>query len=269
MNIHPKPAPTVAASLAMYDRDQTRDAHDRFWAAIRDGLRDKGHAAPEDLTRGEQAFWPTWTAPGLLLSQTCGYPYRARLHRQVSLVGTPDYGLPDCPPGFYRSVFVARRNDPRASPADFSGARFAFNEPMSQSGWAAPQSFATARGLQFPPTLCTGAHWLSAMAVVEGRADLAALDAMSWSMMVRWDGFAQDLKVVGFTDLTPGLPLITGQAELVDTLFAVISAAIAGLSNRDRDLLSLRGLIKIDQAAYLAVPTPPSPDKCEAALRLT
>ena len=107
------------------------------------------------------------------------------------------------------------------------------------------------------------------MAVVEGRADLAALDAMSWSMMVRWDHFAQDLKVVGFTDLTPGLPLITGQAELVDTLFAVISAAIAGLSNRDRDLLSLRGLIKIDQAAYLAVPTPPSPDKCEVALRLT
>ena len=99
--------------------------------------------------------------------------------------------------------------------------------------------------------------------------DLAALDAMSWSMMVRWDHFAQDLKVVGFTDLTPGLPLITGQAELVDTLFAVISAAISGLSNRDRDLLSLRGLIKIDRAAYLAVPTPPSPDKCEAALRLT
>ena len=155
------------------------------------------------------------------------------------------------------------------SPADFSGARFAFNEPMSQSGWAAPQSFAAARGLRFPPTLCTGAHWLSATAVVEGRADFAALDAMSWSMMVTWDQFAQDLKVVGFTDLAPGLPLITGRAELVDTLFAVISAVIAGLSNRDRDLLSLRALIKIDHAAYLAVPTPPSPEKSEVARRLT
>lgn len=253
----------------MYDRDQTRAANDRFWATIRDGLRGRGHAAPEGLTRGDAAFWPTWTAPNLLISQTCGYPYRARLHGNVSLIGTPDYGLPDCPPGFYRSVFVARRDDPRVNPADFSGARFAFNEPMSQSGWAAPQSFAAARGLQFPPTLCTGAHRLSAIAVVERRADFAALDALSWSMMVRWDQFAQDLKVVGVTDLAPGLPLITGQAELVDTLFAVISAAIAGLSSTDRDLLSLRALIKIDHAAYLAVPTPPSPEKSEVALRLT
>lgn len=46
--------------------------------------------------------------------------------------------MPDCPAGYYNSVFIARRDDPRRNSPDFTCATFAYNEPMSQSGWAAP-----------------------------------------------------------------------------------------------------------------------------------
>jgi hypothetical protein len=42
-------------------------------------------------------------------------------------------------------------------------------------------------------------------------------------------------------------------------LFSIISVAIDSLSAEDKTALCLRGFVKIDAAAYLAVPTPPTP----------
>ncbi|NJS37916.1 MAG: hypothetical protein HC783_01730 [Rhodobacteraceae bacterium] len=103
------------ASLGMYDFGPAMAANDRLWAGLRGRLRAVGVAAPDALTRGEGAFWPAWEAPNLLLSQTCGYPFRARLVGRVTYVGTPDYGVEGCAPGQYRSVFVVRRDDPAES----------------------------------------------------------------------------------------------------------------------------------------------------------
>lgn len=244
------------ASLPMYDRAELRPANDRLWQAIRAALGE----GPEHLSRGG-GVWDHWLSPDLLLSQTCGYPYRVRLHGKVNLVGTPDHGLDGCPPGHYCSVFVARADDPRASFADFAGARLAYNEALSQSGWAAPQTFARVQGFAFRNLLETGAHALSARAVAEGRADIAALDALSWKMMQRHDSFAAALKEVARTPPTPALPFITARTRDPEPLFAGIARAIAALSPEDRDALSLWGIVRIPAAAYLAVPTPPPPEE--------
>ena len=42
-------------------------------------------------------------------------------------------------------------------------------------------------------------------------------------------------------------------------MFDIVAAAIAALPRADRDILRLKGLVRIEPAAYLAVPTPPSP----------
>ena len=127
----------MIASLGMYDRAETAQANDNLWGLIRDRLRAEGHQAPDTLTRGSGAYWPAWEAPDLVFSQTCGFPYRARLHGTVTLIGTPDYGVAECPPGHYCSVFVARTDDDRGPLSAYSGAAFAFNDDLSQSGWAA------------------------------------------------------------------------------------------------------------------------------------
>lgn len=249
----------MIAALGMYDRVEVQPSNDRLWALIRDGLRTAGLAAPDALTRGAGAFWPAWGAPDLVLSQTCGFPYRAKLHGKVALIGTPDFGVNGCAPGYYRSVFVAAKKDERHDVMQFDGASLAFNEDLSQSGWAAAQNFAQAHGLKLRPTLRTGGHQLSARAVAEGRAEIAALDAISWEMIQRHDPFAAQLQEVGVTDPTPGLPYISALGANADLMFDVVSDAITDLSAPDKYALCLRGLVRIDPSAYLAVHTPPSP----------
>lgn len=252
----------MIASLGMYDRAECQPANDRLWALIRDGLRAAGIDAPERLTRGEGAYWPAWQSPDLILSQTCGYPFRARLHGQVRLVGTPDYGVEGCPPGHYRSVLVARAGDGRGDVAEFDGVPLAYNEALSQSGWAAPQTHAARIGIRLPAGPATGAHRASAETVAEGRADIAALDAVTWGLIQRFDpALAAVLKVVGRTDPTPGLPLITGPAQDADLIAGCVARAIDALSEDDRATLRLRGLVRLPAADYLAVPNPPAPDQ--------
>lgn len=255
----------MIASLGMYDPAPLQGANDRLWAGVRDHLRAHGMAAPEGLTRGGTAYWTAWQSPKLVLSQTCGYPFRARLHGRVTLVGTPDYGIEGCAPGHYRSVFVARADDPRATLAEYSGSRFAYNEDLSQSGWAAPQTHAAQHGLRFPPVLRTGGHLFSAQAVAEGRADLAAIDAVTWRLLQTHERFTDALRVVGQTDPTPGLPLISRLGVDADLMFDAVAASIAALTPADRDLLHLHGLVRIPAADYLAVAIPPAPEAMAAA----
>lgn len=255
----------MIASLGMYDFGAAEAANDRLWALIRAGLRGRGLDAPATLTRGENAYWPAWQSPHLILSQTCGYPFRARLHDGVTYVGTPDYGVEGCAPGEYRSVFVARVDDPRMALVAFDGARFAYNEPLSQSGWAAPQTHAARLGLRLVPTVRTGAHRLSAQAVVDGRADIAALDAVTHSLM-QDGGLTRGLRVVGLTDPSPGLPYITALGQDPEPIFDAVSEAIAALAAPDRATLHLRGLVRIPVKDYLAVPNPPAPEQIAAPI---
>ena len=243
----------------MYDRAETAAAHDRYWALIRDAMRDAGLSAPEGLTRGEAAYWPAWQSPSLVLSQTCGLPFRAKLAPHVTLIGTPDYGVADGPPGHYRSVFVARKDDPRANVAAFSGASFAYNEALSQSGWAAPLAWFLAHGLTLLPAINTGGHAASALAVAQGKADFAAIDAVTWRLLCRHTDVAHQLREIGTTFSTPGLPYIAAKGADAEASFHAIAQAIAALSPKDRDTLMIEGIVRIPAQDYLTVPIPAAP----------
>jgi ABC-type phosphate/phosphonate transport system substrate-binding protein len=251
----------LIASLPMYDLPDCQAANDRYWALIRDGLLGRGIAAPDAITRGMLNFIEHWLRPDLVLSQTCGYPYRAVLHGKVTLIGTPDFGLDHCPPGYYQSVLVARMDDPRAELVEFKDARFAYNDALSQSGCAAPQNHAGGLGFQFKPALQTGGHALSAQAVIEGRADLAAIDAMTWRLLLRNYPAMSALKIVERTEPTPCLPYIAALGANGPVLLATIKAAILALGVEDRETLGIKGICHIAASAYLAVPTPAAPDQ--------
>ena len=249
----------MIAALPMYDRAENRAAADRYWSLIREGLIARGIDAPAELRRGDNDLMPQWTDPALLLSQTCGFPFRAKLHGKVQLVGTPDFGVQGCPPGYYRSVLIARADDPRDTLARFSNAALAYNDAMSQSGWAAPQTFAAKHGVTLRAGPRTGAHSASLAAVATGKAEIAALDAVTWSLLAEHDPQAAAVKVIAETDPTPGLPYITATGRDSDAIFAAISEAITRLDATERSALRLCGIVKIPAAAYLAVPTPAPP----------
>ena len=250
----------MIASLAMYDWPQVRAEHDRLWAHLRAALADEGITAPTALTR-DANLWDVWGNPDLLLGQTCGMPYRTLLHGKVELTGTPDYGLIDAPPGHYYSVFVTRKDEPGEA-EDFIDRTLAFNGQDSQSGWAAPQNQMAKRGLRFTHTRHTGAHRDSARAVASGKADIAAIDAVSWRLVeAHHPELTARLRVIGHTDPTPGLPLISSKGRDTAPIFRATAAAFAALAPADRAALGLQGLVAIPSEAYLAVPTPAPPSQ--------
>lgn len=246
----------MIASLPMYDRPELAAAHRRFWSLIRQGLQDRGVDAPETLSQRDDLM-TVWTDPTMVLAQTCGMPYRKFLHGKVNLVGTPDYRLTDCPAGHYNSVIVVRKDDPRSRLQDYEAATFAFNEENSQSGLAAPLNHAAATGVAFPNRIQSFGHALSAQMVASGKADIAALDAMTWRLIERYDSFANDLRILEVTaPTTPALPFITSTRYAPELVFDTIEQGIAQLSDTDRDTLGLYGVVKIPASEYLAVPNP-------------
>lgn len=246
----------MIASLQMYDRPETAPATDRFWRLVRAELAHRGIAAPEALDRSPDVM-SAWSRSDLLLSQTCSLPFRMGLAGRTRIVGTPDIGWDGCPRGHYCSVLVARDGDSRERPVEFEGAVLAYNDVTSQSGWAAPMAESERHGITFRGFRRTGSHDGSAIAVADGLADIAAIDAHSWRLIRRFCTSADRLRVVGRTESTPGLPLITAQDNLVEHLFESVSAAVEQATPSDLELLPFRGLVRIAEERYRELPLPP------------
>ncbi|MGR3435070.1 MAG: hypothetical protein ACU0CO_09310, partial [Shimia sp.] len=78
------------ASLPMYWRASTQAAWRRLWAHMQARLPLPDLTPPEGLPAD---WYAHWRDPALVLSQTCGLPFRTALRGAVTYVGTPDFGL--------------------------------------------------------------------------------------------------------------------------------------------------------------------------------
>ena len=247
----------MIASLAMYHYAHNADAHDRLWAAIRDGLRAQAVDAPDALNR-DIGHMEAWGRADLCLSQICNLPYRARFRDKVTLIAACDYGADDDPPGYYHSVFVVSAGDPASDMSPAAAHDMAINEPLSNSGWGVPAQWAAAQGLTLNPVLRTGAHRESLRAVASGRAGLAAIDCITWRNLLAVEPAAGQVRVIGRTHATPGMTFITRQGQDPAPYRDAIAAAIAGLAPGDRAILGLRGIVTLPDSAY-DIPLPPNP----------
>ena len=245
----------MIAQLRMYNPSTLDEVNDRFWQGIRAAL---GYG-PEFLNR-DGDLHEIWQSPDLLFAQTCSLPYRALLHPDITLIGTPDYGLPGCPPGYYNSKIIVRIDAPGTKLTDFSGTKFAFNGALSQSGWAGPMHHLLQAGVEFGGFFESGGHYASANAVAEGRADIAGIDALTLMLMGENDPeLVARLQVIDTTVPTPALPFITASNRDPAPIADAVRTAITRLSAADRRALHINGLVDIPAAAYLDIPTPPGP----------
>ena len=237
----------MIAHLPMYDVPENKAAHDHLWAALSEhypSLPNRSNAID---------IWADWQSPDLVFSQTCGLPFRAKLNGIVQLVGAPDNRLDGCDAGQYRSAILTRKG----SGVDLSANDFtlAINEPLSQSGWGAP----SAVGITGTRRVLTGAHRASAQAVVDGRADVAAIDALTWHFLQRdWDQ-ADQLTVATWTPPTPTLPYITALGRDPAPLAKAMSQAIQDIGAKDRETLSLYDIVSVTPETYDAIKIPPAP----------
>lgn len=210
----------MIAGLPMYDWPERRAETDALWARLRDALRAAGFDAPDALTRTDDPR-NLWLSDELLLGETCTYPLETILAGKVRYVATPVHDAAGCGQGTYRSVLVAPGDGADAAPPQGSGAKLpdrlgatlAANEPGSMSGYIALARDCERAGRDMPADIVwTGSHRASIRAVAAGRADIAAIDCVTWRIARTHEPAAAKVHVVGWTAERPGLPLITNNA---------------------------------------------------------
>lgn len=232
--------------ISMYDTPERAAVLSAWWRGLARhwrvaGLRDipERSAVPDDL-------YELWLAPDLFIAQTCGYPLTHALKDRVTLVATPCYAAEGCTGPTYDSVIVARRDSGVRSLEDVAGKVAAINGYDSQSGWNALRHSLIGRGA--PARIVeTGGHRKSMAAVREGRADVAAIDCVTYANVqaVAPQEIAP-LRVIARSASAPALPFITRRdiapAEL-DALRRGLQAAIADPALADvRSQLLIAGI---------------------------
>lgn len=235
----------MIAALQMYDWPEVREATDLWWRAIATGL---GMALP--LSRPAH-FTAPWFQDDLLFAQTCGYPFTHALKGRVAYVATPHYAADGCEGPSYRSIILARREQPLEQ---FRGSIAAVNTPDSMSGMLALKLvFAPlARdGQFFAQVVETGGHLASLAAVQSGDADVCAIDCVCVEMARRYRPTAlEGLVEIARSPAVPGLPWITSAGN-VAALRAVLRRAFSDPSLADvRQRLLLTGVSELPVSAY-------------------
>lgn len=252
----------MRASLPMYDLAAVAEATDAWWSGLAHHLRMSGMAGvPDQLTRGGDLV-TNWLAPDLLLSQTCGYPLTHALSGHVQIVATPCYDAPGCHGAWYTSVILIHRKNTAQSLADLAGCIAVINGLDSQSGCHALRHSVAGIAGQSPffSTICiSGSHVASIEAITHGKADVAAVDAVTYALLVRHAAQQlADVRVLTCSRQAPGLPYITRRdmtPEAVACLRTGLSAALADPALAwARQALLLGGFEVLSHEDYAVIP---------------
>ncbi|WP_428423720.1 phosphate/phosphite/phosphonate ABC transporter substrate-binding protein [Pararhizobium sp.] len=247
------------ASLAMYaSPPPLAEATATLWGFLSEALKraglDEVPAGLDDAVDYHQA----WTRPDLLLAQTCGFPYVKHLRGKVKLVATPAYGHPGCDGPLMRSFIVVAKDSAAESLGDLRGARAAINQPDSNSGsnlFRATIAPLARSGRFFSSVIETGGHRNSIAAISDGKADVAAIDCVTYGNVLRFDPESlAGVRILAETVNGPGLPFIT-RADASDTEVALmrqaLQQAIAEPSLATvRDVLCLKDFAILSDADY-------------------
>ncbi|WP_294260958.1 PhnD/SsuA/transferrin family substrate-binding protein [uncultured Sphingomonas sp.] len=239
------------ASLGMYDHPAQGWANDALWAAIAGHLREAGIDAPDELDH--RAVEAVWRDPDLLLAQACGLPLVADPELDLTVVAVPSYAVAGCAPGRHLSRIIVHADDDAADLADLRGQVAAINAPLSNTG--ANLLRAAFGGLPFSDVRVTGSHRASVAAVAGGKADVAAIDAVTFAALRRYEPEAVTrVRVLADTVSVPALPFVTARRTPPATRAALREALVAAAHDpalgKARDALFLADIVPASRQRY-------------------
>ena len=234
------------------------EAQRLLWAFLRERLRQDGIAGVPDALDEHIAPHDAWLDPRLLLAQTCGFPFVKHLRGRVRLVATPVYQAPGCQGPTMCSVIVVREEGAPPSLAACAGLAVAIIESRSNSGYnllrAAVAPHAGGKPF-FSSVTETGGHLASMEAVRAGKADLAAIDCITYDLLRRHaPGRLDGLSILTQTPAGPNLPFITRLSASDEEVFALRAALKAAITTPDladaRAILGLTDVVVLEEGAY-------------------
>jgi ABC-type phosphate/phosphonate transport system substrate-binding protein len=238
----------TVASLPMYDLPELRLATDDWWQGLRQAMVAEGigevPVAP-GRAADDEAFW---RRKDLLLSQTCGYPLMTDYCDDLMLLGTPHYDVPGCDGDRYSSWIIVAAESPATSLEDLRGSTCVVNAWTSHSGMNALRHRIAPLangGAFFDQVVISGGHRNSVQMVAEGKGDVAAIDCVTWALIV--DVAPVELSGVRILDQTamvPGLPYVTTAGRDDDEKARLVAALKQAFV--DPDLEDVRGVLRLD-----------------------
>lgn len=230
----------MIAALPMYDWPELRGATDAWWAGLARHLRAAGiEAVPDAPCRGLEPA-AVWEHPDLLLAQTCGLPFVRRYGERLRIVATPCYATEGCIGPTYRSAIVVRAESAIAAATDAAGAVVAYNSADSLSGHLALRLVLA--GVPLAGARETGSHAASLEALQAHRADLCAVDCVTWAIAQRHRPSLTDgLRVIAWSPPMPALPYVTRVDGPIERLREALTLASA-----DPALAATRGALLLD-----------------------
>lgn len=228
------------AALPWYDFASTRAVLDAVWHETRTELRSAGipgaPVALDHTTPHEELA----TLPYLTLSQCCGLDlFQSHMHNVIPFAA-PVIGVLDAPPGSYFSYIV------RGAALDRERLVVAINSRTSHSGNTAIRDWLHTNGHRDFAVVYTGSHYESIRALREGRAHLAAIDALSWRHL---DG--RGLTIVDASAPVAAPPFIAGVQS--STPKEALIAALNTAFQRRGGSLGITGVVAVSHCEYLEV----------------
>ena len=246
------------AGLSMYAEVELRPAVQHWWSGLAGHLRAQGVSGVPELLTWPEDHYSQWRAPGLLFSQTCGYPLVNRLAADVKLVATPHYSAPGCDGPRYAAHVVVRDADPAQGVGELRGSRLAVNGEDSYSGYHVWRHLLPAgedvRSF-FAEIVATGSHRASIRSVAAEEADACAVDCVTHALLS--DGLGGELRgsrILATSPSAPGLPYVTGAATPDDEILKLREGLFAALADpslrRAREALRLAGASVLEPGDY-------------------
>lgn len=150
--------------------------------------------------------------PALFIGQTCGYPLMTRLRDQLTPFCVPCFEVPGAEDKYYSSQIIVGADSGITSLPECEGRIAAINTTDSNSGMNLLRyelvKLGANRGF-FADIEITGGHLQSLLAVAEDRAQVAAIDCVTFQFISDYyPDLAARVRGIGFTAQTCGLPFV-------------------------------------------------------------
>ena len=235
----------LVASLPMYNLPEMRAANAAFWQALSGELAAEGIAGlPAELAFSRPPV-PAEIGSDTLFTQTCGYPLQTIYRDQHHLLGVPTYDAPGCGDATHCAFILVRDDSPFQRLEDLRGATFALNSRHSNSGMNLPRLLLAriAGGKPFFGSVVeTGGHNASIERVVNGNADCASIDCLTYVFLRDFrPAFVRGLRILAETPSSPAIPFVTA-AQTRPQEVEALRRGLLRTASAERHRPALRGL---------------------------
>ena len=199
--------------------------------------------------------------PSLWFGQTCGYPLITSLRDTLTPISVPIFDVDGCDHTSYSSLLIVSEDSEIKTLEDCQGLRAVINTSDSNSGMNVLRHAVAAfyqQGTFFAELQISGSHLQSLTEVANQRADIAAIDCVSYRFIEdAWPDLTARVRSIGFSAKTCGLPFVMPKSSAGNNNFEGITGslnhALSMLDDNYRNDLHLKGFEQVDIGEYQGI----------------